>query len=406
MFRGIIHQTGIVDYEPVHIMKQPPQSVMCPRNDKVDVQAVASQMQESSPYVDDMIAKVPRGVNVGNSLSFGNPMNGGGYNIGGSFVLPKDPGFNPPGGVRYDLSFLKLPDEYNSLLRMRHPDTSIDPVYQAQLNQAVPRPQVIPTKQTLEYEVLPSVVYEVLREVPTLPIPENMYTDRPMTQAPAIHRYSPSFNDVSQSGPNQIDKYVNDKDIIHYLTPIFSTMLQVGDSYIPVTLKNPLDIVIQAQTHSPITLNMEGTGQPVTLKDYTWTIIQPTLSSPAILTLDITASLKDKPDLSHMIEPLLSSDIVKLNQPPAPSLAYTREAIPFELPMQSQTPLITHGDPKVGRESHYYSQYSGSHSLIPDVTQLVDVNVDYLRKPKLTAHVDNDLLKSHPWIPYNHNSLR
>lgn len=457
MRRGVIHDTLIVDYEPVHIMKAPPQSVMFPRSEKVDIQGVMNHIQENPDYFSDGIREIGANTNVGNGLSFSQPVYRNSYLKGsGQQAIAKEPYWNPAGGVRYNMDFLQIPEEYGDLLRLRRPDTTIEGVQQASIGLHIARPENIPTKvnalaitvmPSMVYEnmqapnpmdrtgiirpsrnpevmpsvvyenfqtpdsmdhsnivrpsrgltVMPNIIYDVGSNMPELADPSRMLVIKPASSMLGVS--SDSYQ-TPDSAPNQLTKYVQPKDMINYLTPVFSTVVQMGDVSVPIHLKDPLEIVMQAQSQLPIDIPVPNVGS-VRLKDYTWTIVQPNITAPAIFSIDITTTLKDKPDIAHMMEPLLHSAYKDVFHQEPKTLDYNRDPIGFETPLKSPYDNMSFDAPQwTHKVSKPYSSYDGASVIIPDNSQLLEFNVSMDRKPKIRPTPNETELIYTPWVNY------
>jgi hypothetical protein len=427
--RGTKHDTTIIDYEPVHIMKAPQQSIMFPRSERVDIQAVMNHIQENPDYFSDGIRDIPANVNVGNSLSFSQSLYRNPHIKGGTSnaQIAKEPYWNPPGGIRYDMSFLQIPEQYYDLLRLRRPDTTIEGVQQASIGLHIARPENIPTKvntlvptimPSVVYEnfqnpipmdhtqmvrssrgltVMPSIVYDMGQTIPEVNIPSRMIVIKPASSMLGV---SSDMSQSPDSNPIQLTKYVQDRDMINYLTPIFTTIVQIGDVSIPVKFKDPLEIVMLAQSHLPIEIPLPDLNS-IKLKDYTWTIVQPNLTSPAILNIDITPSIKEKPDLARMVEPLLTSAFKDVYQQEIRPLDYNRDPVTFEMPVKNPYDNMSFDGPQwTHKVSKPYSNYDGASVIIPDNSQLLEFNVSMDRKPKILPQPNQDTLIYTPWVNY------
>ena len=430
MRRGVVHDTTIVDYEPVHIMKAPPQSIMFPRSEKVDLQGVLHHIQENPDYFSDGIRKVPANVNVGNELSFSQPIYRNPQIKGtNNAQIAREPYWNPPGGVRYNMDFMQIPEEYGDLLRLRRPDTTIEPVQQATIGQHIARPEMVPTKvnalaitamPSMVYEnaqnfdpnipanttkpsqsltVMPSVVYDISGQVPELGDPSRMLVIKPASSMIGVSADLPA--QASDGAPRQLTKYVHDKELVNYLTPVFTTTVQIGDAFIPIHLKDPLEIVMLAQNRLPIDIPVPGSQSNIQLKDYTWTIVQPNLTAPAIFNIDITASLRDKPEMSHMVEPLLESVYKSAEQKEILPLDYNRDPVAVETPIHNPYEQMNFDGPQwTHRVSKPYSSYDGASVVIPEASQLLEFNVSMDRKPKIVPEPKQNTLIFTPWVNY------
>lgn len=382
------------NWESPHILRAPYQSVMFPHNDKVDTAEVVLEHGEQAINILDHLRMVPMGANVGNSLSFG----GGPYanvnlkrkTTGYHRPLAKEPGWSPPGGIQWIFEG-KLTDEYYSQARLRRPDTEVYagiemPGNEAQIDHPVPRLDV----DKLLVPVTPSTTYNI-DLVPEFQGVDRMLVIKPSTSVMnAENPYGETFVDVDST------RYIHEKDMISYLAPTFSPFLRVGDQVVPIQLRDPITIALQAQAHYPIDVPLPD-GSIVKLKDYSWTIVQATAVSPMQFILEVPTHLKDKPNLEVIRAPIATAQYKMVGEMAVPELRRTQEygSIMSPLEVQEFNAENPNYDPVLGAGSHHYSSLNTGFVMRPGADQLEVTPVIFGREKTLSQP---EPISSYPWV--------
>jgi hypothetical protein len=367
---------------------------MFPHNDKVDSAEVILDYGEDSQYVLDHLRQVPMATNIGNSLSYG----GGVYantnlkkkTTGFHRPLAKDPSWMPPNGIQW-IHEGKLTEEYYSQARLKRGDTEVYGPVEMPGNQAqIDHPISVVGEGKLLVPVTPSAVYD-LDIVPEIGDPERMIVIKPAISAMNIEMpYGETEVKVDTT------RYIHEKDMISYLTPTFSPFVKMGETVIPVNLKDPLTIALMAQRHLPIDVPLPD-GNIVKLRDYTWTIVQANKTSPVQFILEIPPHLKDKPNISVSQAPTVTARYKMVGDLPVPVLKETREygSVMSPLEMQSYNDQLMVGDPEL-KDNYHYSSLNTGFVMRPGVDQLIPTEVVFGTKPKL--FVQPEPILNYPWV--------
>ena len=382
------------NWEPPHILRAPYQSIMFPRNDKVDVAETILEAEEESIKVLDHLRHVPMATNVASSFSLGGGVYGN-RNLkqkkgGMKGMMPKDVFFNPPGGVQW-IHEGKLSEEYGSLARLRRPDTEVYggidmPGNMNQIDHPIPKLNA----DKLLVPVTPSAVYN-LDLTPQFGSPDRMMVIKPSTSL--INSSAGYGQDFAETDTT---RYIHEKDMISYLTPTFSPFLKIGDSVVPVNLRDPLTIALQAQAHLPIDLPLpDGTIHKI--RDYTWTIVQASAVSPVQFILEVPVHLRDKPDLKVHSAPIPTAQYKMEGEMAIPVLKETRDRVSVMAPiaLQNYQMMGERADPSLREGSHHYSALNTGYSIRPGAGQLEPTQVR-LGPGKVFAQPEP--ISSYPWV--------
>lgn len=382
------------NWESPHIMKAPYQSVMFPRNDKVDTAEIINEETSSTVNVLDHLRHVPMATNVGNSMSFG----GGVYantnlkrkTTGYHRPLAKDPYWNPPGGIQYIFEG-KLPEEFYSQARLGRPDVEVYGPVEMPGNQArIDHPVAVVGEGKLNVPVAPSAVYDI-EMVPETGDPNRMIVIRPAISAMGVQMpYGMDQATVDTT------RYIHEKDMISYLTPTFSPFVRMGETVIPLNLRDPITVALQAQAHLPIDLGLPD-GSFMKLREYTWTIVQANKTSPVQFILEVPTHLKDRPELNVHQAPTVTAQYKMMGELPVPVLRETRDpgSIMAPIEVQGYNAQTMVGDPSL-RDSYHYSSLNTGFQLAPEAGQLEPTTVVFHQKPKLL--VAPQPLLNYPWV--------
>lgn len=387
------YQSGFVEnWEPPHILKKPYESVMFPHSEKVDVSEVIHN-PDNCDWESEDIKQVPWGTNVGASISFGHSINSNGFvkklRGGVKGFQGKDPYMEPPGGVALHITDAKLPQDYYSLTRLRHPDVSIPAVQEVQVGEMITRPQPVLNHQQLMTSITPNVVYDLdLR-------PALGEWSRPIVYRPVSS--VGNFDGVGEVVPNflQVDKYIQAANMIELMTPIITTYLKIGQDIVPVKFKDPNYIVNQASAALPIDVPLPN-GNTVQLKDYSWIIVQ-NVNSPTELIFELPPQLKDRPDTTTSVGQI-SAAYTKINHQELSAREANRQAVPVTTPLDQQlfqvySELAT---PDLLRPSKIYTAQSNGFEYIPNSDQLQPVAVRM--NSQLKRNVVPEPVMNYPWV--------
>jgi len=303
-----------IDYREPHILRAPYQSVVIPRSEMVNPDDVANETTDTSEYTSDFFNVIPTGTNIAASIGYGHgPMNSNAgikrYHKPGDAMggYRPEPFWVPEGGWAIDWSDAKLPEDYYAENRRGTRYVELpenlehweDPLVMfpgsANPSAGIPRLRerdVIP--------IVPTAVYEV-EEVSI------GSAARPLVYkgSTSVTGMSVDFEAEALPNPMQVAKYIQNKNLLSILPPVYSTYIKMDNQIIPLKLKDPRYLAIQAQDSAAIDIPLPN-GNSVKLRDYRWTVVQ-NINSETELIFEIPPQLKNRPDISHSVSQITAA---------------------------------------------------------------------------------------------------
>lgn len=293
-----------------HILRAPYQSVMIPSSEKVFSEDVLHEQADGGEYLSDFFNAIPIATNIAASVGFGyGPMNNnagikryrkpgkakGGYR--------PEPLWNPEGGWQFDWSDMKLPEDYYAENRRGVRYTELpeniehweDPlvVHASTGKFRLRERDLIP--------IVPTAVYET-NDLPFIGEPSKPVVFKGAT---AVSSMTSEFEAEELPNPTQTTKYIQNKNILQILPPVYSTSIQMGETRVPLRLKDPRRLVLQAYDSQPIDVPMPN-GTSIKLKDYRWKVVQ-AVDGTTELIFEIPPQLKDRPDVAYTVSQISSA---------------------------------------------------------------------------------------------------
>ena len=312
MSGGIIgkpkYDDTVIDISYPHILKAPYRSVMAPRSDKIDTSDINNEIYETKEYMSDRFNAIPQGTNIAASIGYGHSINSSnsalkkmGKNKPKGFQ-GAEPFWTPEGGFMVEYSDKKLPEDYYAENRRPVRYTTLNPIEERWEDPMImfsSSKGKMNIRESNNVTVIPTAVYE-------FGMPE-FEGRKPIVykSTSSVTGMSVDFDPEDIPNPTQISKYIQSKNLFNILTPMYSTFIKLGEKVIPIKLKDPNYIALQAQSSLPIDIPLPD-GTNIKLKDYRWIVVQ-NVNSESELIFEIPVKLKERPDIAHSISKISSA---------------------------------------------------------------------------------------------------
>lgn len=310
--------------ESVHIMKDPPREVMSRKYEPVEMGDVTYMIRENPDRFSEGIERFAKGVNPMVSVSYGNNGNGNGGGSAFNKANFRQEAKNPYGILR-DGAFRfptkgGIASEDRPLNRQKHPDYTITatPTAPTDVNNNMVPKRI--DKGIIKTSIHPSASYnigysehpwagnEVLDPIRHHTMHMGMSSGMTLGMADQSSRVSkgivikPSIavtTGASIDGAHSIsitnldkqsmERYIKDKPVISYLSPIFNVAVQNEDAsgwqIVKLADKDKLRIASRVDVGKPIDLPIGRDGMNIKMRKYQWMIHQAGPTAPATLVL-------------------------------------------------------------------------------------------------------------------------
>lgn len=291
------YDNTFIDVQVPHILKAPYQSVIVPRSEKIIPEDIINEVQESGEYMSDSFNTIPTARNIAASTNYGHgPMANSGikqFKRGKpKGYMGEEPFFHPEGGWQYTFPDAKLPEDYYAENRRPVRYVEIPETLDHWEDPLVMFPSTgkfMLTERDI-VPIVPTAVYEVGK-------PEVGQSSRPLAHRGMVS-VSGFTSEFETELPNPIrpTKYIQNRNILSILPPVFTTYIKTAEKKIPIRFKDPHYAAIQASDSEAIDVPLPN-GNTIRLKDYQWTVVQ-NVDSEVELIIELPVNLKDRPDMS------------------------------------------------------------------------------------------------------------